>query len=55
MNKMAKTTWRELWQAWVDYCHRDKTKFDLIDRARALLLLGVICLAIYLLVELLFS
>ncbi|MPM04453.1 hypothetical protein SDC9_50730 [bioreactor metagenome] len=54
MNK-NKTTYAEIWRAWIKYCHEPKTIFDFKDRAKALLLLGILAFIIYLLVQVIFT
>lgn len=53
MNK--KIDYGAMWRAWIRYCQMPKTIFDLKDRAKALLLLGVVAFIVYLLVQLIFT
>jgi len=53
MNK--KYNYSDMWRAWIKFCHEPKTIFDLKDRAKALLLLGVVAFIIYLLVQVIFT
>lgn len=38
MNEAPKPTFRQKWKGFVDFLHRPKTRFDIKDRSRALLL-----------------
>lgn len=38
MNEVPKPTLRQKWRGFVEFLHRPKTRFDIKDRSRALLL-----------------
>lgn len=38
MNEFRKPTLRQKWRGFVEFLHRPKTRFDIKDRSRALLL-----------------
>ena len=38
MNEFRKPTLRQKWRGFIEFLHRPKTKFDIRDRSRALLL-----------------
>ena len=42
MNESRKPTLRQKWRGFVEVLHRPKTKFDLRDRSRALLLYAIV-------------
>lgn len=48
-----KTSYKEYWQAFLEYLGRPKTVFDLKDRAKALLLLCIIIIILQKVVEML--
>lgn len=45
----------EVWAAWCAYCREPKTIFDFKDRVKALFLLGIFAVIMYLLVEVLLN
>ena len=42
MNEIRKPTLRQKWRGFVEFLHRPKTKFDIRDRFRALLLYAIV-------------
>ncbi len=42
MNEIRKPTLRQKWRGFVEFLHRPKTKFDIRDRSRALLLYAIV-------------
>ncbi|WP_302222036.1 hypothetical protein [uncultured Acidaminococcus sp.] len=42
MNESRKPTLRQKWRGFVEFLHRPKTKFDIRDRSRALLLYAIV-------------
>lgn len=42
MNEFRKPTLRQKWRGVVEFLHRPKTKFDIRDRSRALLLYAIV-------------
>ena len=42
MNEIQKPTLRQKWRGFVEFLHRPKTKFDIKDRSRALLLYAIV-------------
>ncbi|WP_289050196.1 hypothetical protein [uncultured Acidaminococcus sp.] len=42
MNESRKPTLRQKWRGFVEFLHRPKTRFDIKDRSRALLLYAVV-------------
>ncbi len=42
MNEIQKPTLRQKWRGFVEFLHRPKTKFDIRDRSRALLLYAIV-------------
>lgn len=42
MNEIRKPTFRQKWRGFVEFLHRPKTKFDIRDRSRALLLYAIV-------------
>lgn len=42
MNEAPKPTLRQKWRGFVEFLHRPKTRFDIKDRSRALLLYGIV-------------
>jgi len=49
MNK--KSTFRQKWRGFKEYCQQPKTRFDIKDRARALLIFLALALFLYALVQ----
>jgi len=44
-------SWRDKWRWLTEYCHREKSIFDIKDAAKALLLLIITCYCLFKLVE----
>ncbi len=42
MNESRKPTLRQKWRGFMEFLHRPKTKFDIRDRSRALLLYAIV-------------
>ncbi|MGP2528200.1 hypothetical protein ACTUHY_09580 [Acidaminococcus sp. LBK-2] len=51
MNEVPKPTLRQKWRGFVEFLHRPKTRFDIKDRSRALLLFILIVAGLMWVVE----
>ncbi|ADB46641.1 hypothetical protein SAMN02910455_00822 [Acidaminococcus fermentans] len=51
MNKAEKPTLRQKWRGFVEFLHRPKTRFDIRDRGRALVLFLLIVAGLMWVVE----
>ena len=48
MNKKDRCAFmREIWQAWIEYCHEPKNKWDFYDYSFGLLTITGACLFLY--------
>ncbi len=50
-NSSQKTTYKEYFEAFLDYLRRPKTVFDLKDRAKAAALIGLVIIILQIVVE----
>ena len=50
-NPSHKTTYKEYFEAFLDYLRRPKTVFDLKDRAKAAVLIGLVIIILQMVVE----
>ena len=50
-NSSQKTTYKEYFEAFLDYLRRPKTVFDLKDRAKAAVLIGLVIIIVQMVVE----
>jgi hypothetical protein len=50
-NSSQKTTYKEYFEAFLDYLRRPKTVFDLKDRAKAAALIGLVIIIVQMVVE----
>ena len=50
-NSSQKTTYKEYFEAFLDYLRRPKTVFDLKDRAKAAVLIGLVIIILQIVVE----
>ena len=50
-NSSQKTTYKEYFEAFLDYLRRPKTVFDLKDRAKAAALIGLVIIIVQIVVE----
>ena len=50
-NSSQKTTYKEYFEAFLDYLRRPKTVFDLKDRAKATALIGLVIIIVQMVVE----
>ena len=50
-NSSQKTTYKEYFEAFLDYLRRPKTVFDLKDRAKAAALIGLVIIILQMVVE----
>lgn len=50
-NSSQKTTYKEYFEAFLDYLRRPKTVFDLKDRAKAAVLIGLVIIILQMVVE----
>jgi len=46
-----KTSFREIWRAWCEYCKKPKTIFDLKDRAKGLIILIILVMLLQAVVQ----
>ena len=49
--KKKKTTYKEYFEAFLDYLRRPKTVFDLKDRAKAAVIIGAVIILVQMVVE----
>jgi hypothetical protein len=50
-NSSQKTTYKEYFEAFLDYLRRPKTVFDLKDRAKAAAIIGLVIIILQMVVE----
>ena len=50
-NSSHKTTYKEYFEAFLDYLRRPKTIFDLKDRAKAAVIIGLVIILVQMVVE----
>ena len=50
-NSSHKTTYKEYYEAFLDYLRRPKTVFDLKDRAKAAVVIGLVIIIVQMVVE----